>query len=243
MKIGILTLHSQINYGGVLQAYALQKYLRSNGYDVEVIDYWLTPANGHLYGFWLSESKTFLARVVRFPYWCIRDGFVWAEIRRRRRTMRFLRERLKLSSQAYKILDDLKKVSGYDIVIVGSDQIWHPVNISVPNPFLLDWLKPKGGVPQKIAYAASFGVNEIPSDRTLEYCEGLKSFTAIGVREEEGRRLVQQLSGRMLLVSWILRYCCRRMNGWYWLEVRREYVRGNISSVTGLVIWVRLCPY
>ena len=38
MKIGILTLHSQINYGGVLQAYALQRVLRNKGYDAEEVD-------------------------------------------------------------------------------------------------------------------------------------------------------------------------------------------------------------
>ena len=38
-KIGILTFHNALNYGAVLQCYALQHYLQEKGHDVEVIDY------------------------------------------------------------------------------------------------------------------------------------------------------------------------------------------------------------
>lgn len=38
-KIGILTFHKSINYGSVLQAYALQNLLLKEGYKVEIIDY------------------------------------------------------------------------------------------------------------------------------------------------------------------------------------------------------------
>mgnify|MGYP000977622301 FL=1 len=37
-KIGILTFHYSNNYGGVLQALALQKVLQSRGYNVEIIN-------------------------------------------------------------------------------------------------------------------------------------------------------------------------------------------------------------
>lgn len=38
MKIGILTLPLHTNYGGILQAYALQTVLERMGHNVEVID-------------------------------------------------------------------------------------------------------------------------------------------------------------------------------------------------------------
>lgn len=38
-KIGILTFHWADNYGAVLQAYALRKYLSQNGYNAEVVNY------------------------------------------------------------------------------------------------------------------------------------------------------------------------------------------------------------
>lgn len=196
MRIGVLTLHSQTNYGGVLQAYALQHFLSCNGHEAEVVDYWLDPTNTHLLGKWLSQSKPLWYRVLRFPLSVVRDGFVLSEIRRRKRTIQFLREHIKLSDCSYKTLGELSSIAGYDAIIVGSDQVWHPFNILTPNPFLLSWLRQDSGRPRKIAYAASFGTGTIPASRTREYHDGLKDFDAIGSREEEGRELVKQLVGR-----------------------------------------------
>lgn len=39
MKIGIITYHNAMNYGAVLQAYALQEWLKKNGCSVEILDY------------------------------------------------------------------------------------------------------------------------------------------------------------------------------------------------------------
>lgn len=39
MKIATLTFHRALNYGAVLQTYALQKVLDDLGYDTEVLDY------------------------------------------------------------------------------------------------------------------------------------------------------------------------------------------------------------
>ena len=38
MKIGIVTFHRALNYGAVLQAYALCHFLNDNGFDAEIID-------------------------------------------------------------------------------------------------------------------------------------------------------------------------------------------------------------
>ena len=42
MKIGILTFHRAFNYGALLQCFALSKYLRMKGCNVEIIDYFPT---------------------------------------------------------------------------------------------------------------------------------------------------------------------------------------------------------
>lgn len=47
MKIGILTFHWSDNYGAVLQCYALQEYLKSQGHEVEIINY--TPLKYSLF--------------------------------------------------------------------------------------------------------------------------------------------------------------------------------------------------
>ena len=43
MKIGIITMHRILNYGSVLQAYALQKALSKLNYESEIIDYAFPP--------------------------------------------------------------------------------------------------------------------------------------------------------------------------------------------------------
>ena len=39
MKIRMITFHTPINYGAVLQAYALQTYLKTQCEDVKIINY------------------------------------------------------------------------------------------------------------------------------------------------------------------------------------------------------------
>ena len=39
LKIGILTFHSALNYGAILQTYALQQSIKKSGADVEIINY------------------------------------------------------------------------------------------------------------------------------------------------------------------------------------------------------------
>ena len=48
MKIGILTLRLFKNYGGILQNYALSRFLQKNGYDVETINIGWYQAAGNL---------------------------------------------------------------------------------------------------------------------------------------------------------------------------------------------------
>lgn len=39
-KVGIITQHRVVNYGSVLQTYALQEKIKDMGYECEVIDYY-----------------------------------------------------------------------------------------------------------------------------------------------------------------------------------------------------------
>ncbi len=201
MKVGILTLHSQINYGGVLQAYALQRYLLNRGYEVEVIDYWLRPDNVSLRGFWLNSSYSLIHRVCRFFYIWLRDGFTVAEIVRRLRTIRFIRDSIRCGVPSCRGIADLEHYATHDVIIVGSDQVWNPSpRLGTPNPFLLGWLKRSESNERdferpvrRVAYAASFGVTEIPITRQDEYRQALNQFYAISVREIEGSRIVASL--------------------------------------------------
>ena len=93
-RVGILTYLTQLNYGGVLQAFALQDVLQRLGAHVKVIDYWLVPNNALLRGLFAGPLVGALAS------WCA--GVIlacgrWMDTIRRVRTVRFIRGQLSLT--------------------------------------------------------------------------------------------------------------------------------------------------
>ena len=68
MRVGILTFHAQLNYGGGLQAFALQTALERMGHEVVMVDRWLSAGNVALRGpfagmpvrSWVTVSYTHL---------------------------------------------------------------------------------------------------------------------------------------------------------------------------------------
>jgi hypothetical protein len=198
MKAGILTLHNQLNYGGVLQAFALQKAIKNFGVNVKIIDYWISPGNSHLLGYWFGAKDWLVVKVLRFVYLSFRDGFVFDSIVRRYRTIKFIRTLLELSDTTYKTARDLEQIKDYDCLVVGSDQVWNYKWHGCPNPFLLEKIDNKI---KRVSYAASFGFTELPSEFIADYQKGLLKFSAISVREKDGVELVHKWTG--LRSQWV----------------------------------------
>lgn len=186
MRIGILTLHSQTNYGGVLQAYALQCTLESLGHEVVVIDRWMDEGNSLLNGILSCRSPVawmkFLCRGLL--------GFGdFAHLIRCRRTKRMLPTLLHLSKYSFCHWKDAPAELGIDLLVVGSDQVWNPGALRNGQAYLL---KGAPNIPA-ISYAASFGVKSLPREWESSYREGLGRFKSISVREEEGGAIVSAL--------------------------------------------------
>lgn len=190
MRVGLLTLHSQLNYGGVLQAWAGQCALEGLGHEVCVLDRWLDPRNLTLLGPFgaLSRATVRSALCEGLAY-----GQAGAFARRHWRTIRFVRGRLRLSPfHFYRWQEVAGRALGVDCVVVGSDQVWHCGDWGDPAPYLLE------GAPQglpAVAYAASFGMREIPEARREAFRAGFRRFAAIGVREAEAVGLAARLGG------------------------------------------------
>jgi coenzyme F420-reducing hydrogenase beta subunit len=200
-RVGILTLLNQLNYGGVLQAFALQRALLSRGVDTELVDYWLAPRNEQLWGYYLDPSRPLFKRVLRAARHALKRGayYIWADIARRRKTVRFLRERVRLSPRPYRSADELRGLARYATLIVGSDQVWNYQWHGRPNPFLLTQA---GAAVRRVSYAASFGFGELPPEHLAEYREALGKFDSLSVREHEGVGLVRAWTGRE--AQWVL---------------------------------------
>ena len=186
MKIGIVTFFCVPNYGAMLQAYALWKYLEKRGHEVEFIDYafgntrrislWKCFVSRQLQGCFDVIRKK-LKAYVRFNIVHFSDAFP-----RTRRVATFA------------ALEDVGRK--YDALIVGSDQMWNPLWCSGKTlPVVMLDFAPKGK--KRIAYAVSFGTNEWKKEQNADEAGRLlRKFDAISVREESGMKLVQELSGR-----------------------------------------------
>lgn len=186
MKIGIVTFFCVPNYGAMLQAYSLWKFLEEHGHSVEFIDYpfgnsrriplWKCFLTRNISN-WFDEVRKKLQFFVRFEIVRFSDSF----------------PRTKRVSTFEKLLEFKEK---YDAVIVGSDQMWNPTWFSgsylpiVMLDFTADSVR-------RISFAVSFGTKEWREDQNANKAgQLLQKFDAISVREKSGLNLVLKLSGR-----------------------------------------------
>ena len=184
MKIGILTYHDEVNYGSLLQAYAMQTALKDMGYSPIIIDRWFQADQKRIYGILHPHSFRELCGWFRSVFW---GTGAWALFLRQYRSRSFIKNYLHLSQYHFHDCKDAPKDLGVDLITVGSDQVWHPC--AQPKVYLLTELRQVPG----IAYAASFGANMIPQDKENLYRKGFKNFKAIGIREREGVEMAHQL--------------------------------------------------
>ncbi len=186
MKIGILTFHSQLNYGGVLQCWALQTALEELGHEVVVIDRWLSKNNGKLE---CGYNNMTLKQLIKFLLRAFLGLGDLSHFIRSRRTKNFLRRHLHLSPYHFVEWQESPKDLGVDMLVVGSDQVWHCGDWGDPTVYLLE------GAPTipAIAYAASFGMPELPQGFAELFRRGLSRFKAISCREAEGVEICRRL--------------------------------------------------
>ncbi len=190
MKVSIITINDNNNYGNRLQNYALQTFLK--GY-IDIVK-----------TIWYDEPTRFelkdimkLKPIVKFLI--NRNGF------RYYLEKEYLNEcirtyNIKNFSQKYidtDFVNDLSKISNqYDYFITGSDQVWNPNFWSKSsNHANIRFLKfaPKE---KRIAYAASIAIPSIPRDKKQFFKNGLNEMKAISMREKAGAELVKKLIGR-----------------------------------------------
>ena len=182
MKIATLTFHRAINFGAVMQTYALQKTLKKFNVKTEVIDYRSSflenVHNPHYFKKYLN-IKSDISRILKNNFF--RDN--------RKNFYQFINENIELSDEVYSSAKDLKKCNNlYDKIIVGSDQVWNYKCTNFDRAYFLDFVENN----KKYSYAASLGLKEIPSDYQEDYNTLLKQFNNISVRENDAKELLKK---------------------------------------------------
>lgn len=180
-KVGIVTWHYYGNFGSGLQAFALQKLMSSMGYEVHIINY-RNPQFGKNVR-WKSLVKSLLHNTIGFVYKKIYDKTLQG-------TNNYQKHYLHQTKCFYKPEQIAEITKGYSFLVYGSDQIWAP---NVYNPIYMGAYIPMDV--QKVSYAASIGLNNIPDELVEEYQQNLSLYKAISVREDEGQELLKNKCG------------------------------------------------
>lgn len=196
MKIGIVTLPFNWNYGGILQTYALQSVLKKLGHEAVTINRNsknFMPLKMKI----LSFGKRFLLRYVFQKKVVVRTWPLKKEVEKlRQHTDRFIRENVAVTDllNSENEYSKLEKYN-FEAYVCGSDQVWRPrYSPKIKNHFLAFL---NGSKALRISYAASFGVDhwEYSSSETLACSALAKKYKAISVREDTGQELCKNHLG------------------------------------------------
>lgn len=199
-KVGcVVIMHpGQCNYGSSLQGFATIKKIADLGYDFEIIRY---NKKRRIF----SSIKNFigLIRSGAYKQWKYmqqkkKDFKEHPEFARTRHIREkavdaFKKKYLDSVSKFYNGYEELQNGSkNYGVVFVGSDQVWGPLSLYTRfyNLYFVDENVPK------FSYASSFGVSEIFPWQRKGVAGFLNRMQMIGVREQRGKEIVKELTGK-----------------------------------------------
>lgn len=181
MNLGIITFHRSINYGAVLQAYALRRFIEKNNINVNVIDY-------------VNRKDEEKYRLIQFNSFkdCIKSLLkFYFNRKKKQKFIDFRKEYLSLSETVDK--NKIGKLDNiYDCFITGSDQVFNYNITDGDMTYLLDFASKN----KKNSYGASFGISKIEKKYEKIYSNLLKDFSYISMREKEGVDLIKQITGK-----------------------------------------------
>lgn len=212
MKIGIVTYVKCDNYGAELQAYAMQYLFNKMGYDAEVLD--LEKQNKDI-----SKSlRTIVPSIInRFKVFGIKAPIkictLIIDVINRKKAVKnhikeiekkhllfvnFFNKKIKHSSKYYSLQSVYTEDMPYDTFVAGSDQIWNYMHTDYLDVYFLKFANRLNA--KKISYAASISVPDIPTTLQSKYKQGFDNMDHIGVRELNGKTIVEKYSNKKATV-------------------------------------------
>lgn len=186
MKVAIITILDNTNYGTYLQALATGMTIKNLGYEVEVIRYTrpcMTPKGKSKA---ILEDRGFL----RWFYRCVlKSSKKTYELRAK--DYDFLKSYLHVTKEyvGFEGLQSNPPIA--DVYLTGSDQVWNSFyNRGIDKSYYLDFA-PKGA--KRVSYAASIGMPEFPKYEIAETKSLLSKYESITVREIAAKEILSQI--------------------------------------------------
>lgn len=197
MKIGIITVHRAYNYGSVLQCYALQEYLRLRGHDVWIIDYrqrWTEAVYRpfSLYYIWhFLKQKDFRAII---DYWRKRE-IRSKRLKQTKPLFESFMKRMRLTEPCR-----IRIPKGFDIYIIGSDQLWTHQCVGGEDKFYLGYIEHPSSS-KVIGYSLSVSVPSIQIFGEQRLKAIISNFDKLSLREPANAELIHKLTGFQLPIT------------------------------------------
>lgn len=114
MKVAIVSLFGNFNYGNRLQSYAVQQVLKKMGFDSKVI--YVQPVKEVLF-------QKLRAIYFNTPLHELRHA-TEKQVRYYKKQKKF--EEFNLNNIHLQRYSSVKEISGYEYYVLGSDQVWNP---------------------------------------------------------------------------------------------------------------------
>ena len=201
MKVALAINYDYHDYGGMLQAFATQRFLEKQGIDSDAINF--DNVKGDISR---RKWKYFLSNIMDISIVKEKSRLIEKKIRQKTNARlkaqmaerdnafdKFCTSHFKVS-RSFASWEDMAKASQkeYDAVIVGSDQLWLPSNV-MADYYTLNWVPEKV---KKIAYATSFGIGNIPQKYKEMYRQYLTRIDYLSARETSGQEIISELTDR-----------------------------------------------
>lgn len=190
-KVGIKTVYGEFNLGNKLQNYAVVEVLKRNNLQPTTIRYIQVK---FLRGF-LGNIKDIIKRIIYIlPNIARVSNKIKINLNRLKLFEKFSQEYLEITSTLY---NESNLYSNYtekfDLIIIGSDQVWNDNDMSKLDLEYFLGLRDK--VPC-VSLSASFGVEEIRRENKEVFKNAFSKINNISVRENSGQKIIKELSNR-----------------------------------------------
>ena len=243
MKVGILTILNVNNYGAELQCCALYRKLQQLGYDAEVINYLFGIHPEHVFD---GEKRTVpiplkqLIKVKLLPV--VQNMFcMFYQKNKRLRNKRFDEFHAKynhLTSTVYPSVKSLYEAKfNYDVLCIGSDQVWNYMKGYSLEPFFACFDKNNT---KKITYASSIGLSSLSVEAEQVFKKELTNFAYISVREQQASEILEKLLNRKIDVVLDPTLILNKKE---WIEVAKYDMCPKEKYLLVYIVTIKPCDY
>lgn len=180
MKVGLLTLYGNSNFGNRLQNYAVQQIVNNYADSVDTIIWDEVPI----------KTKISLRIKKRFGI-----EYLDAFDKKKREIFDLFNEGYIHTRKVKKRFNSISRRidKQYDFFIVGSDQVWNPeIRKTDKEIYFLRFCKRS----KRIPFSPSIGITSIPNEDREWFKDYVSDFPVLSCREDVGCRLIADITGK-----------------------------------------------